>query len=108
MVTRGCIRASGSHFVIASILLHRELQMFVLLHHLFHVVFSLQGLFELKFLVLYLIFFFLDDGREVRAEVFISPGILWHAAGNILDLLLELIDQSVLFREFQGQRSDLS
>ena len=82
--------------------------MLVLLHHLFHVVFSLQGLFELELLVLDLIFFFLDYCCEVRAEVFISPGILWLTAGNILDLLLEFIDQSVLLRELQGQRPDLS
>ena len=108
MLARGRIRAGGSHVVIAPILLHSELQMLILLHHLFHVVFSLQRLFELELLVLNLIFFFLDDCCEVRAKVFISPGILWHAARNVLHLSLELIDHSVLFRELKGQRSDLS
>lgn len=99
MLARGRIRASSSHVVTTPILLHRELQMLILLHHLFHVIFSLQGLFEFELLVLDLIFFFLDNCCEVRAEVFISPGILWHTARNILHLLLELINYGVLFRE---------
>ena len=77
-------------------ILHRELQMLILFHHLFQVSLSLDWLLELKLFVLDLILFLLDNCGKVGTEIFVSFHIQRPVANDALDLLLELVDQVVL------------